>query len=257
MQITRKTWNKYISLLRSINDTAANELLKWIQAQFGDGLITTDIRDADGLNILDKAFLIAQEYGNAAGAVSAQMYDAIAELSGYAIAPAELAENASYHEVAKTVNGVLKTSQNREEITSAVGRLVKRTGVRTTYRNARRDGAEFAWIPSGDTCAFCIMLASNGWQNARKTDHAEHIHSNCDCTYAIRFNHDTNIAGYDPDKYLDQYRDAEGSTAEEKINSMRRKYYADNRDEILAEKADRYAERVALNSSSAEETNAG
>ncbi|MBR4692904.1 MAG: hypothetical protein IKP17_09110 [Oscillospiraceae bacterium] len=38
-------------------------------------------------------------------------------------------------------------------------------------------------MPSGDTCAFCITLASRGWQKAGreaiKGGHAEHIHNNC------------------------------------------------------------------------------
>ena len=35
-------------------------------------------------------------------------------------------------------------------------------------KNALRDGAEFAWVPNGDTCAFCMTLASRGWQRASK-----------------------------------------------------------------------------------------
>ena len=96
----------------------------------------------------------------------------------------------------------------------------------TTLQNALRDGAEFAWIPAGETCAFCLTLASNGWQRASKQaikkGHAEHIHSNCDCAYAVRFNSRTNVAGYDPDRYRSMYRHAEGRTPQDKINSMRR-----------------------------------
>ncbi len=74
----------------------------------------------------------------------------------------------------------------------------------TLAKNALRDGAEWAWIPSGDTCPFCLMLASQGWvkasKKALKNGHCKHIHANCDCTYAVRFSHDTDVAGYDPDK---------------------------------------------------------
>ena len=178
MEISRNTWNRYIKLLRSINDTAAQDLERWAFDVFGNGLIDVNTRDADGNNIIDYAYLITSKYGNASAAVSAEMVEAMAELAGIAIPPAELAPNPTYGEVAKTIQGVLKTSQNREEITSAVGRLVKQTGARTTRSNARRDNAEFAWVPSGDTCAFCIALASRGWQNARKADHKDHIHSN-------------------------------------------------------------------------------
>lgn len=254
MTISRKTWNKYISLLRAINDKAASELELWIQYNGGEALLDPNVYDSNGNNIIDAAYMITSKYGNASAAVAAEYVEAMAELAGVAIPPAELAANPTYAEVRKTIYGTLKTSKNVEEITSAVGRLVKQTGARTTRNNARRDGAEFAWIPSGDTCAFCITLASNGWQNARKADHKDHIHSNCDCAYAIRYNRDTNVAGYDPDKYLDQYRDAEGATPNEKINAMRRKYYAENKETILEQKADAYAKRMELNSSKAEET---
>ena len=85
-----------------------------------------------------------------------------------------------------------------------VSRLVKQAGADTTLKNAIRDGAEWAWVPHGDTCPFCITLASNGWQPASKKalkgDHAQHIHAHCDCEYAIRFDSSTTVAGYDPDK---------------------------------------------------------
>lgn len=75
-----------------------------------------------------------------------------------------------------------------------------------------RNGAEFAWVPHGDTCAFCTMLASRGWQRASKkalkNGHAEHIHAHCDCEYAVRFGRESSVKGYDPDEYLRRYRAA-------------------------------------------------
>ena len=38
----------------------------------------------------------------------------------------------------------------------------------------------------------------------------------------MRFNDKTNVAGYDPDKYLAMYENAEGDTWKEKLNSMNR-----------------------------------
>lgn len=65
-------------------------------------------------------------------------------------------------------------------------------------------------------------------KKALKGGHAEHIHSNCDCQYTIRHDSRTTVAGYDPDKYLSMYRNAEGSTPQERINSMRRAEYANS-----------------------------
>lgn len=63
-------------------------------------------------------------------------------------------------------------------------------------------------------------------KKALKNGHAEHIHPNCDCTYAVRFDGKSNVEGYDPEKYLDMYYEADGSTPQERINAMRRMQYA-------------------------------
>lgn len=147
-----------------------------------------------------------------------------------------------YGEVARMVNAT--KNQNPANLPNGVSRLVKRAGADTTLHNAIRNGAERAWVPHGDTCPFCIMLASNGWQRASKKllkgGHAEHIHANCDCEFAVRFNSSTNVAGYDPENYLQQYR-AAGSD----VKAMRRIDYAKNRERINAQKRAAYAARKA------------
>ncbi len=52
------------------------------------------------------------------------------------------------------------------------------------------------------------------------------------------------VAGYDPDKYLRMYENAEGSTSREKINAMRRENYAEHKEKINAQKRAGYAVRV-------------
>lgn len=124
----------------------------------------------------------------------------------------------------------------------------RQAGADTTLQNAECCGAEFSWVPMGYTCSFCRMLASNGWQRqskqAMKGGHAEHIHANCDCQYAVRFDGKGGVAGYDPDKYKAEYDAAEGTTWQEKLNSMRREQYKANKDEINAQKRIAYNERV-------------
>jgi hypothetical protein len=175
------------------------------------------------------------------------MYTSVAEASGKRIPDPEPAETPSYSEVAKAVNGTIKQGLNEEQIGDSVGRLVKRTGVDTTMKNAIRDGAEWAWIPHGDTCAFCLMLGSNGWQKASKKalagGHAKHIHANCDCTYAIRFDKNTEYAGYDPDALYEQYKNAEGKTWKEKLRSMARDVREKHKPEINARKRELYAQQ--------------
>lgn len=250
MTITEKSWAKYIADLRAVNDKAADEMRTFMMTVF-------DWNSQAGRQaILDYAYALSTKYGEAAAELACEMYDAMGVLSEVTLPEAVPADTATYHEVAKAVNGVLKYSENIEMIASAVGRQVKMAGVDTTMKNAIRDHAQWAWIPSGDTCAFCITLASRGWQDASesalKGGHAEHIHSNCDCTYAIRHNKDTNVRGYDPQKYLDMYNSVSGSP-KEKINAMRRQFYEENSEEINAQKRSAYAKQRERESTWAEE----
>lgn len=250
MTISARQWDEYIRQMRKVNDTAAEIVRKYIVRNGIPG--TRDATDA----LIRYAYSVSTTLGEAAAALAAEMYDAIALASAARVPPAAPAATPTMNEVAKTVVGTMKTG-NEEIISAAVGRLVKQTGVDTTMQNALRDGAEWAWIPRGDTCPFCIMLASNGWQRASrkaiKSGHAEHIHANCDCTYAVRFDSFSRVAGYDPDKYFDMFSEAEGRTWEDKLNSMRREAYAKNSEEINAQKRSAYEKRKERESSAAEE----
>ena len=223
MYISSKDWLSFVNKLSKINQAAADAIKDYVAHE---GFADTDA-------LISYCYYVADYYGTASATWAAMMYDTVGELEGMFYPAAELAPNPTYGEVAKAVQGTLKTSQNIDEISGAVSRLVKRTGQDTLLQNAKRDGAQFAWIPNGDSCAFCIALASRGWQymskNALKNGHAEHIHSNCDCTYMIRHSKDFNVAGYDPDKYKAMYDEAEGTKPNDKINSMRRKFYAENK----------------------------
>ena len=249
MDITAKAWQIFIAKLRRINEAAAQKILAYLTAHPIQSY-------EDRQKLIEYAYLTAQKYGEGAAALACRMYDEIAAASTVAVPAAVPAAGPSVGEVAKTINGTLKTG-NPNIVSEAVGRLVKQTGVDTTMKNALRDGAEWAWIPSGDTCAFCITLASQGWQRASraalKGGHAEHIHANCDCTYAVRFDKQTDVAGYHPEEYRAMYEGAEGRTPTEKINAMRREFYAENKDEINAQKRDNYEKRRERESSAAEE----
>ena len=248
--ISDKAWAKYIDALKKLNNKATNRMLAKINE------LGTETPEAMA-ELIRYAYAIATRYGEGAAALSAQMYDALAELSGALVPEAMPAATATYGEVAKAVYGTNLQSSDPQVMADSIGRLVKMAGVDTMLQNALRDGAEWAWIPRGDTCSFCMMLASNGWQKASKkairNGHATHIHANCDCTYAIRFNSDVNVEGYDPDKYYDQYQSAEGWSWQEKVNSMRREYYQENKDRINAQKRSAYEKRQERNSSRAEE----
>lgn len=238
MQISAKTWNEYITRLSRLNQKAGQLMREYIDAH---GTADTD-------DLVAYAYGLVTKYGEGSTELACQMYEALAEAQGVYVPAAEPAATASYSEVARMVNAT--KDQNPANLPNGVSRLVKRAGADTTLKNAIRDGAEWAWVPHGDTCPFCITLASNGWQKASKKllkgGHAEHIHAHCDCEFAVRFRSDTTVAGYDPDEYYRKYREAGGD-----INKMRRIDYAANRERINAQKRAAYAARKAYTNQAA------
>lgn len=228
MQITTRTWNNYIARLSRLNEVAGQKMREYIR------LHGTDDTEA----LISYAYAVTTRYGEGSAELACQMYDALAEAEGMLLPAAEPAATASYGEVARMVHAT--KDQNPENLPSGVSRLVKRAGADTTLHNAVRDGAEWAWVPHGDTCPFCITLASRGWQTASqkllKNGHAQHIHANCDCEFAVRFSREFDVSGYDPEEYLRQYREAGGD-----VNAWRRIDYAANRERINAQKRAAYA----------------
>ena len=240
----------YQKLLSKISQTAADEFTYGVFNP--KGLFHGAGWDAGNDAIVDYAYALVSKYSDASSAAACVFYDELAELSGVSLPAAVPAEAASISTVAKAVN----FTNDETQVANALARLVKQSGQDTTLHNAIRDGAQVAWIPSGDTCAFCIALASNGWQHASmrtlKGGHAKHIHANCDCCYAVRFDYNTNVAGYRPQEYKKLY-DAQDGTPRDKIDAMRREFYQQNKDKINAQKRAAYQRRKELNSSAAEE----
>ena len=231
MRITATAWAAYTQQLAKLNKKAGQLMADYIAAH-GTG-------DTDAL--IAYAHALVTKYGEGSAELACQMYDALAAAAKAGVPAAEPAQPASYGEVARMVQA---TKASQPQMQQGVRRLVKRAGADTTLKTALRDGAEWAWVPQGDTCAFCLTLASRGWQKASqaaiKGGHAEHIHANCDCEDAIRFDGRSTVAGYDPDKYLRQYRAADGD-----INKLRRVNYAANKERINAQKRAAYAARKA------------
>lgn len=229
MKLTQAAWDDYISRLSQLNQKAGQ-----LMREYMDGH-----PEADTDALIRYAYALVTKYGEGSAELACQMYDALAEAQGVTLPAAEPAPTATYGEV----TGMVKATQDSPpSLQQGVSRMVKQAGADTTAHNAIRDGAEWAWVPHGDACPFCRMLASNGWQRASKNllkkGHAQHIHANCDCEFAVRFSLEFGVSGYDPEAYLRQYRDA-GSD----VNAMRRIDYAARKDAINAQKRAAYAAR--------------
>lgn len=243
MEITRDKWNHYIDNLAKCSDKAKDEVKKYIEAN--------DVNSEEGRSALIRyCYFIARKYGEAASELACRMYDFISEMEGAGVDSAEPAEVSDYQEVAKAVNGTLKGILVAELVSGAISRIVKLAGQDTTLKNAIRDRALYAWIPVGDTCPYCLAIAAEGWNSASESilsgGHAEHIHGNCNCAFSIKHKKSTDYRFYDPEEYEEIFENADGSTPDEKFNSVRRMRYQRDRDTILAQKREEYAERKAI-----------
>ena len=215
--ITEKSWQHYANQLGKLKGKAAELMRRWIEKN------GTNDRQA----MIEYAKALIDRYGEAAAELAAQNVEQMAAASGKKIAAARVAPTVGYDILAPAINGALK--QGVAVVPQIVDRMVKQTAADTTLQNAVQYEAEWAWIPDGESCAYCIMLASQGWTRASRKvlngGHAEHIHANCDCEFAIRFDRKSGVKGYDPDKYKRQYENAEGDNWRDKLNSIRRDQY--------------------------------
>jgi hypothetical protein len=224
-KISQAQWKKYVEIMANLSLSASQEFEQAVVAAGGYANLSPKY-------LTDIAFDIVTKYGEGSSALTASLYDALAQIEGAVLPPADV-YGIEYQDVAKTVDAVLRDYTNMEYMNSVVGKMVKQVGADTMVKNAIRDGAQVAWVPQGMTCAFCITLASRGWQyvskRSLKNGHAEHIHPKCDCQYCVRFTDDVTVEGYEPDEYKKMYYGAEGRTPKDKINAMRRQFYADDK----------------------------
>ena len=250
ISISKEVWKNYIDGLEKLDTIVKNDVWRYIE--------THDVDSEEGRNIfIEYCYGLVTKYGEAAAEFACQMYDAISELEGASVVFAEPADTASIEDTAKAVNGTMSNVMRATVTAAAVARLVKMAGQDTTLKNAIRDHAYYAWIPLGDTCAFCLSIAAEGWKTATQKalagGHAKHIHGNCNCSYAIKHLEETEYKAYDPEEYQEIFENSEGSTEEEKLNSVRRMAYDKNSAKIRAQKRNAYEQHKELESSEVEE----
>ena len=91
----------------------------------------------------------------------------------------------------------------------------KRAAGQTVLDNVAMDDRKprYARVPSGgETCDFCMMLASRGfvYRSAASAGELNHYHAHCRCRIVPGFN-DASVEGYDPQEWYRRYRDAQAS----------------------------------------------
>lgn len=159
-------------------------------------------------------------YGDASAAEAADMYEALAKASGVEVRPALVDTS----DVSRFVDDDVRYRMRRflegdfEEFARLCGQLasdqVSRRANQTMRRNCRRDGLKWARVPmGGETCDFCLMLASRGfvYKSASTAGEGNHYHRSCRCKIVPGFK-GMKVAGYDPDALYSDYLDGKFGT---------------------------------------------
>lgn len=146
---------------------------------------------------------------------AAEYYDAVRQAQGFSGGYSAVAESmrdpdatlgAVKYFVGKVVEGAPEAF-----VSLCVKRIdeeIRRAANRCVAHNARKDPAKprYARVPRGETCGFCLMLASFGF-NAKTEEAASHSHAHCDCRIVPGFDGKTKVRGYDPDGMYERYNE--------------------------------------------------
>ena len=178
--------------------------------------LATATETADPAQIRDELITIMQavveRYAAAAAVSAADWYEVLraleANLPEYLVQLAPAISPAAVEAKVRAVAGPLWVEDGADQVSAAltgmVDRIVKAAGRDTITLAAENDPARprFARIPSGtETCAFCRMLASRGFDySSLKAAGADRkFHAHCDCMIVPSWSAKTpRIDGYDP-----------------------------------------------------------
>lgn len=198
------------------------------QEALGERLLTVDLEDLTRAanEIVEVMEIYCGTTAEASAQVSAEFYNAMSMLQtgeSYQAEPIsghipEATEKATRGIFQKAVEGDFDSMTH-----NLLGRLdyeVKKAAGETTMGNARNDprGVRYARVPGGgETCDFCIMLASRGpvYHSAATAGELNHYHANCRCRIVPMWDtvwagtsrraSASTIEGYDPDELYTQY----------------------------------------------------
>ena len=153
-------------------------------------------------------------FGDGASSLAADMYEGMAELSGAKVRPAVIDTSSVREHVESEVRYQLSKLLAGDErgfvdaCASKASDQVARRANQTMRLNAKRDGLRYARVPmGGETCSFCAMLASRGfdYKSAKSAGEGNHYHKNCRCKVIPGFD-GMEVEGYDPDEWHNRWQ---------------------------------------------------
>lgn len=219
--MSRGALEDFRTTLAAISGRARADVESWFR--------TLDVRDASTVSRIMQEVLpqVVAAYGDAAALAALDYFESVREASAGA--------RTSYvPNLSKPLPLVQTQASTRWAVgplfegdkanpAAALGRLMQATDrltkapARDTFAAAIEgdpDNPRFARIPKGrTTCRFCATLASRGavYRTAETAGALTDFHDLCDCAVQPIYEGDRLPAGYDPDHYLQLYKDLGGA----------------------------------------------
>lgn len=177
--------------------------------------------------LVSQAQTLARYYGDAAVGLAAEFFEAATGLTtrvpGYDLTDA--VEGSARWAAGDLFTG--DPAEAQKKFRGAMQRHAKQPGRDLLHDNADRRGVRFARVPVGDTCSWCLMLASRGfiYTSSRHAGEGNRWHDWCDCMIVPSTEKDL-PAEYDPEKLYELYNNVHESqmTGSQVAKAMREAY---------------------------------
>lgn len=192
-----------------LKQAAIDEFMEYVH----DGMTVDEVVDA--------ATQVAMKFSYLGEELGAQWYDLCSELAGIDADDAYLPEldedgiRGRAETVAKS-GGDVKSVFN-EFLANQIQESIRTTGTANLWRDYERGLTPGKWarVPVGDTCAWCLMLASQGaWYKSKESalgPDPDHYHKRCNCI-AVYHADPESIGGYAKlEQYKRMYYDADNT----------------------------------------------
>lgn len=210
---------------------ALEDLSRAAQAEFLAGFEQIDPRLQYQRNQFVREFFpgLIEKYGIISASIAADVFEAEARELG--LRPStDLAPGVNAGRAAARLEAELNTTTTLATALALTDELVKQPYRSTFQDSAIASGAGWARVPLGDTCNFCIMLASRGGVYTRDTVvlgfNGKRYHGECDCQPVLVRDESDYPAGYDPDALYEKYSavHSPGDTGAQVVAKMRAVY---------------------------------
>lgn len=166
------------------------------------GLTVSEAREAS-IGIMRDCLSV---YGDKAQALSAEMFDEICEAEGIDADPGEMFDDVIdssrlagkvHYYAGKLVDGDWDGYAGSNADLAAY--YVHRSALENMERNCHKNGVRYARVGTGrETCGYCFMLSSRGFDYRSEKTASAGSHEHCDCIIVPGVDGVTKIDGYDP-----------------------------------------------------------